>query len=919
MNRNALDARFRGSTAILALAIGSLFAVPAAAQDAPAPAPDAQAATPGTPQASNDAGKGPDIVVTGIRRSIADAISLKRNSTVIQDSITAEDIGKLPDQNIAETLGRIPGVQITRVEGQGTSVTVRGIGLNRLLLNGQAFAGSDRNGSPNLADVSPELLAGIDVIKAPSADLVEGWLGAIVNLKTKRPLDFKKPVFSARAEGAYADLVEKFGQKGSAFYTHSFADNRIGFLISGSYNHSRGATDLYASGGWTRQSGSDVTGDGVNDTFYRPLRLQEARNVYDDRRWALNGTIQARPTDELTLTFDGFKSHRSTDRTRIYSQLILTNAISGGQIGADGTLASGNFTGVTLRPLLYSGDSKSDNTAFSFNAAYVKDRWAINASASESRGNSAGLNGDGGVNGPGNDNVLVARQIAGDTVAVGYRGGSSAISPNYSVATNFDRFDPGQYEIFTTFDQDYINRNKGKDAALDLRYQADLGILKALKIGARIEDVKVFSGNAVAVYPAGNAITFSPLYDPTPANSLRANEVPGLNYGSLITLFPGSNSGFPSTILGGTADAKAFRAALGAIPPSFDPASAKGTINQVDQRTTAEFAKVEYGGAIGNGTFSGDFGVRLVQVKRHVEGYTLASSTVALPVTVDRTFNSVLPNFNLIVRPTDKLTFRFAAAKVTARPDLSTTGVGVSLQPVSMTGSAGNPDLKPFAATQFDVTAEYYFGKASMFSLSLFKKNVSAFTRIVQFTELHPEAPNNTLTGPAAYTYLVSRPQNGTNGTIKGFEINYQQAFTFLPAPFDGLGLAATYTYADSKTPNIDALTGATLPIPNSSKNSLSLVGYYEKGGFSGRVGYTYRSSYLVQQQAATAGGSLYAAGRGQLDASASLAVNKNVRFTVEAVNLTRDINSFYVNSKTRLSSSYEDDRRIYFGVAATF
>lgn len=859
-----------------------------------------------------------EVVVTGIRRSIADSIAQKRNSTVIQDSITAEDIGKLPDQNVAETLNRIPGVQITRVEGQGSAVTVRGIGLNRLLLNGQAFAGSDRNGSPNLADVSPELLAGIDVIKAPSADLIEGWLGAIINLKTKRPLDFKKPVFSARAQASYADLAEKFGKKGSAFYTHSFMDGKLGFLINGSFDQMRGAGDLYASGGWTQVSGVDITGDGTNDTFYRPLRLQQARNSYNDKRWALNGTIQFKPTDNLVLTLDGFRSHRTSDRVRSYQQLVLTNTITGGQI-SDGTLTTGNISGVTLRPLLYAGDGESDNSAIAFNAAYKADRWTVDFSASKSDGDSSGLNGNGGVDGPGNDNVLVARQIAGNTVAVGYRGGTSAISPDYSIATNFNRYDASQFEFFTNFDQDYINRNSGRDVALNARYEIDAGILKAIKVGARYEKLGVFSGNAVAVYPAGNAITIAPLADPTPGNSLRANEVPGINYGPLISLFEGRSGGFPGIILGGTADAATFRRALGVIAPSFDPVSAKGTINEVDQRTTAGYAKLEYGGDLGGATFSGDLGVRVVDVKRHVNGFTLASSTSAVPVSVDRKFRSVLPNFNLIVQPTDQLVLRFAAAEVTARPELSSTGVGVSLQPVSMTGTAGNPDLKPYAATQFDLTAEWYFARASMISLSLFKKNVSAFTRIVQFTELHPEAPNNTMTGPAAITYLVSRPENGTDGKIDGFEVSYQHALTFLPAPFDGLGFSLAYTYAKSTTPNVDALTGKTLPIPNASKNSLSAVGYYEKGPFSGRVAYSYRSSYLVQQQAASAGGSLYAAGRGQLDASASLKLSEQVRLTVEGVNLTRDINSFYVNDATRLFSAYQNDRRVYFGAAVTF
>lgn len=906
MKTSTLGVRLLQSASVSAVTLALLGAPAAFAQTADAAS--------STPPEDNTV-----VVVTGIRRSIADSISLKRKSDVIQDSITAEDIGKLPDQNISETLSRVPGVQITRVEGQGSSVTVRGIGLNKLLLNGKSFSGSDRNGNPNLADVSPELLAGIDVIKAPSADLVEGWLGAIIDLKTKRPLDFRKPVLSGRVESSYADMADKFGYKASAFYTHKFLDGKLGALVSGSYNRSYGEANIYASGGWTRVTGVDVTGDAVADTFYRPLRLQAFSNLYDDKRWALNGTLQFKPTDNLTLTLDGFRSRRDSDRVRTAQQLILTNTITGGQIAADGTLTNANFSGVTLRPLLYAGDSFSENSAVSFGSTYTKGRWTAHLNASRSDGNGAGLNGDSGVNSPGNDNVLVARQIAGNTVNVGFGTGGSPLSPNYSIGTNFNRMDPSQYEFFTNFDQDYINKNSARDADFDVRYETGLNFLTAVKVGARTEDLRVFSGNAVAVYPAGNSITMSPLHDPTPTNSLRANEVPGVDYGRQVSIFDGEDGAFPRTLLSGTADAAAFRAALGATAPSFDPVSAKGTINQVAQKTNAYFAKLEFGSELAGLPFSGNIGVRQVDVQRDVTGYTLVSSTTALPVSVKREFHDTLPSFNLIVRPSSKLAFRFAAAKVTARPDLSTTGVGVSLSPVSMTGTAGNPDLKPYRATQYDLTAEWYFATASQLSLSVFKKDVSAFTTITQFTEEHQEAPNNTLTGPAAYTYLVSRPNNGTEGKVDGFEVNYQHALSFLPAPFDGLGYSLAYTYADSKTPNIDALTGKVLPLPNSSKESLSAVGYYEKGPFSGRIAYTHRSSYLMQQQAATAGGSLYAAARSQWDASASYKLNDQIRFTIEAVNIGKDLNSFYVNDKSRLFSSYMDDRRIYFGVSATY
>ena len=415
----------------------------------------------------------------------------------------------------------------------------------------------------------------------------------------------------------------------------------------------------------------------------------------------------------------------------------------------------------------------------------------------------------------------------------------------------------------------------------------------------------------MAVYPALST------YDPTPGTSLRVNEVLGLNYGATINDFmDGEGGAFPRILLSGTTDPDVFRQFLHATPPTLNTVASKGTINAVNQKTDATFVKFDYAGTLAGIEYSGDIGVRQVNVHRVANGYTLVGTTAALPVSVTREFDSTLPNFNLVIKPTTQFTVRFDAAKVTARPPLSSTGVGVSLFPVTNTGTAGNPDLKPFAATQYDVSAEWYFAPASMLSVAVFKKDISAFTRIIQVSEDHPEAPNNT-TGQT--TYLVNRPVNGTQGTVNGFEVDYQHALSFLPAPFDGLGYTLTYTYSDSKTPNIDELTGKTLPLPFASKNSANAILYYEKGAFSGRVAYNYRSAFLVVQQSAGTGGSLWNDARGQWDASASYKLNDQYRLTFEAVNITKDVNSFYVSNPNRINNSLQGDRRVFFGVTATF
>lgn len=895
------------------LVLASAQSSPARAEPAEEqPAPQSSGDGGGQESASTSEPVLESITVVGIRKSIAEAIDLKRDATRIMDSISAEDIGKLPDQNIAETLSRIPGVQVTRVEGEGKSITVRGLGLNKLLLNGKSFIGSARNGDPNLSDVSPELLAGVDVIKAPSADLVEGWLGAVINLRTKRPLDLADSVISGRLQSSYADRAEEWGEKASGFVAHTFADRRFGVLLSGSYSSSTGASDIYQSGGWTQVSNVDATGDGVNDTFFRPLRLMSWANTYEDERYSVNASVQWRPIDELTFTLEGVKSRRETDRQRSTQQAILTNNITNGVIDSSGTLVSGDFSGVTMRPLIYGGDSYSDNKYLSGNAQWVKDRWTANLNASVSKGEGAGLGGDGGNNNSGNDNVLVARQRGGNFASVTYDAAGSNVSPNYGFNANYDIYDPSQYEIYSTFHVDYVAENKGHDADFDVEYQLD-GFFKSVKVGARTEKIEVFGGNPLSSYPALSS------HDPTPGSPLLATEVPGLSYSGVRGgMFPGESGSFPRSVLTGSVDFNQIRSALGATPISFDTPGAKATINQVEQTTDALFAMVRFGSDVLGVPMTGDLGVRQVNVDRESFGYTILGNE-ALAARAGKSFSDTLPNLNLIFDLREDLRLRFAAAKVVARPDLTSTGVGISLQPVSMTGFSGNPDLDPFRATQFDTTVEWYFAPASLVAVGAFYKDVSAFTTSVEVVEEHPEAPNSTLTGPAAYTYILGRPVNGRDGRIQGVELNYQQALTMLPQPFDGFGYAFTYTYADSDTPEKDELTGQTLPIPNSSEHSANAVVYYEKGPFSGRVAYNYRSEYMTNGGSIASGGSNYADARGQVDVSASFRINDSFQLTFEGVNLTREINSFYRTNPGRLYSSYLDDRRIYFGVAATF
>ncbi|WP_448659119.1 TonB-dependent receptor [Sphingomonas sp. CJ99] len=901
MQRSSMNRCRIASALLMASGASLVWAMPASAQE--------QAADP-TEAAADD-----EIVVTGIRASIAEALNTKRNASNILDSISAQDIGKLPDQNVSETLSRIPGVQITRVEGEGSKINVRGIDLNRTLLNGKNFIGAATNGDPNLNDFPSEILASVDVIKSPSADLIEGWLGALINLKTRRPLDLREPLIAGRIQGSYGDQAEQLGGKISATFGTKLFDDRVGIMLSGTGSVFNGRTFGLFTRGFTQVTGLTATGPGANaPRLFRPNRIESYDLRYETERYGLNGTIQARPVDELTITFDALHSRADTARTRNVNQILFTNTLTNVVALADGTIDRATVGGVTIRPIIFDGPNVNETSAYALSLNWNKGRWDINLNASRSSGDGDGAN-DGSSNSAsyyaGNDYVVVTRQLAGNTAAVTYDWTTADNPvPDYNISANYDVTSPNQYEGFTTVDQQYPTRNFGRDADFDATYTLDWGWLKSVKVGGRIDEQSLTQ----RVVGITHDLTRG---DPTPANSLRATEIAGLTYaGQSNDYFSGERGAFGRTILVGSFDPIAFRDRFGANRTNADFARELGTVFDVSQDNRAVFAMANFGGDLGGVEFSGNVGVRYVDSRRRSEGFSLTGPTTALPVAEEVNFKNTLPSFNLSVLPASNVTLRAAASKIVARPPLALTGVGIQFNPTAGTGSAGNPLLRPFEATQYDLSAEWYFARASLFSLALFRKDISAFTRTIQQIENRPEVVAPGLTNTL---YVISRPVNGTDGRIDGFEANYFHAFTFLPAPFDGLGVNVSYTYSKGTTPNVDELTGETLSLPNLSKHSYNLVGYYEKDGLNLRVAYNYRSAFLVAQQTAALGGSIYQNDFGQLDASASYRIGKNITLTLDGINLTRANRTLFTGTENRLTTSWRDDRRVYFGASFTF
>jgi iron complex outermembrane recepter protein len=844
-----------------------------------------------------------DIVVTGIRASLQESINVKRAAGSIVDVITAQDIGKLPDQNVAESMSRVTGVQISRREGDGSNFTIRGISQNRLEINGRNFIGPGSGGNAALETISPEILASIVVVKSPAADMPEGALGATVNLRTKRPLELDDFVVAGRIQGAYADQADHVGYRGSAFVSKKLG-NRFGILASVAYSDTKTLGYSFDTGGWTQTNAIDGNGDGIDDPgLFRPNRFMA--RVFDraEQRLTLNGTAQWRPTDELEIILDATYNHLKRQRNSVNYQVLFNNNDTDATVNDEGTVVAGTFTGVTVRPLIYDEPTDLKSTLFGGSVKWEHDRAKVSLDMSYSRGKGS----DGG---PGASFTYVVVPRTGNVANASYDFRPGNAVPDLAIDANFDVNDPTRYQLLSIFDYDAVTDNKGYDARLDWQYETGWGILSSVEAGMRYERVELLAADPQNLPVAASLLATG---DRNRDGILTVDELPGLSYGKDYgSFFPGEGGAFPRNLLGGTLDKGAARDGLGlGAPDPYDTSITVGptSIKDVTQDTLGAYVKANFEGTAAGLAYSGNAGIRYVDTARATLGYLSPTATTV----IRSDFGYWLPSANLSVNFGEDVTLRLAAAKVISRPGLNQVSASFVPNTVSMTGSRGNPNLRPFEAKQADATLEWYFAPASSLTGAVFYKKVDSFTVTTVSREFVPGFSER------FGLFDISQPQNGEDGSIKGFELVWQQGLRFLPAPFDNLGIQANYTYVDSRTPLKDAITGDRLPLPGLSRDSYTLIGYYEDKIFSLRAAYTWRSQYLNSVGGAASGGNNYVAARGQLDASAQINLTRNLRLTIEGINLTREIDSQYLGEPDRLTFTAREDRRIFFGVAASF
>ncbi len=945
-----------------ALALAAALGLPSAglaqtarsdASNLPATVPQDQAGT-GVPE--GDAGTQADIVVTGFRASLNAALDTKREATGIVDVIKAEDIADFPDNNLAESIQRIPGVAITRDQGEGRNITVRGLGPNftRVRINGieglsttggaDASGGANRSRSFDFNVFASELFNSITVRKSASADVEEGSLGATVDLQTARPLDYRDD-FTVAGSGQIGlnDLSNAVDPKLAGLVSAKFADGTIGVLVSGSYSERGILEEGPSTVRWER--GSDNGGFAAASTlpqgaqqgfaFFHPRIPRYDSYRYQTERLGLTGSVQWQPSDRTLLSFDALYAKFTSERAEQYLEAISfsrsgtgkpqTVILPGAVVNETNSLVSGTFNNVDVRVesrfdrlttefQQYTGSLRQafgDRARIDLLGGYSKSAFAnpIQTTVALDANNVQGYTYDftDGRNprfGYGNLNVL---DPAAFTLA------EIRLRPQY--VDNDFRVGRGQFELDAT-------------EALKLRVGGDYK-----EYGYSSQEFRRASETDVAGLVApGQLGPLSRIYSFSPDTELN-----------------GTPSGFVVPDLGRFADTLGIYSNTGRFAlTGVTNASARGNFTTVDERDLGFYGQIAYAGDVAGILVKMDAGVRWVETKQTSTGYQNLANGFLL-VEVDRTYDNWLPSLNVSADLTDKLVARAAAARVMARPNIGTVNPGgsFSVSGGNRTLTLGNPFVNPTEATDVDLSFEYYFNRETALVIGLFYKDISSFvatsTQQVPFNQLG--LPADLLTGTTAQPtdlFTVTQPVDSDGGTLKGFEIGFQSPFRFLPGFLSNLGIQANYTYVKSNIeyPLANAVGAPVVvrPLTNLSKHSANGTLYYEDQRFSLRGSVAYRSGYLTnvpgRNGVAPGAGPAFNTNSGQptfndvegvrstinVDMAASLKVTENVSLTLEAINLTDQYVDQYIDSAAdRLSVYHHTGRQFYFGARFKF
>jgi iron complex outermembrane receptor protein len=884
-----------------------------------------------------------EIVITGFRASLAEAIDIKRDEAAAVDAIVAEDIADFPDLNLSESIQRIPGVAITRDAGEGRQISVRGLGpqFTRVRINGmEALAtggGTDAVGGTNRARsfdfnvFASELFNSITVRKSSSAEVEEGALGATVDLRTAMPFDYDGFTMAASGQVHYNDLSESTDPRLAFLISNRWGD--IGALFSVAYSDRESLEEGASTVRWQNGAGSGA-GFTTENTSYTLAQLNAAfrpriprYDVYqhEQERIGVTGALQWRPTNATELTLSALYANFEGTRSESFLQSPTFSTNGGTGVGGvivqdaeiqGNSLVYGEFDNVDIRSELRFDELQTEFTQVTLDVEHeFNDRLRLRGFAGFAESDH---------NNPVQTTLLFDADNIQDYV-YDFRADNRLPLISYGAT---DVTDPAAWHLEQIRLRPQTAFNSYETIQGDLAF--DINEIFTLKGGLvwrgyEFESTEQRRSNGTLSNQEGVIPGF-------------AAAEPISNY-SLLMQMSGSGLNIPSGVPMAwlVPDINAAATIFGLYNPANFPMGiepALGNNFNVEEQNLGGFVQLDWRST--EGRFRGNFGVRYVETEQSSTGYTF-SAGLPVQTTTDREYDDIYPSMNLVVEPVDDLLFRFAAARVMSRPGLGflNPGASVSVSGNNRTVTAGNPELDPTTANAVDISAEWYFEEGALFSIAYFFRDIDSFVQTVRedapFTGNPLGLPDSVAIaacgvqfpatcGPG-FDWAFNLPRNTPGGPLQGWEIGLQLPFYFLPDFWSNFGLLANYTMVESDVDYVNS-TGAVVlsgPLVGLSERSYNATLYYEDDRFSARVSAAYRSDYPTTLPGRNGNATEDTAETLNIDAAARYNISDNFALTFEGVNLTDEVNDQFLTPDSRLSFYHHYGRSLFFGARFTY
>lgn len=920
---------------VLPLALAAAYGPGALAQETTAPATPESAPQDATPPAGDNASNTGNtnsntVVVTGFRSSLQKALNLKQQAIGVRDSIVAEDIGKFPESNVAESLQRVPGVILNRDDSsaEGQRISIRGLPTEYSVttLNGApvnttstSTIGSAARGF-NYDVFASELFGRVDFYKTPLAELSEGGMGGVVDLQTPRPFDNPKRTIRYAITGSYNTMSEKADPMGFALYSNTWGkwgflagaahskavNNRSGFEATGGYNSSRNGSMNPVMGNFAytldyddpRANLSGYTRSQVDNAFLpRIYRFYGSQNRRE--RDGLVSSLQFKDGD-LNVSLDGLYSKLQNSRDELYYGLLIRNTKTTNRNAPAGQSGHNGFVPLNVRidPSSNLLTGTFGNTSYSSGVTYGEDQTKFGYLALNGRWAARpGLVMTGQLSANNSDAIsysdTMSGQIFGVDSTIDY--GSDHVYP--SMSSPVDYTNPANFTGFDITTGWTRETDKGRQARLVLDYDYDLfagwtghlkGGLVYVQTSKGVEKRNGTAGMKAKLVGIGDA-------------GVRGNMVADLPIQNLDmgSGWPHRFGTFTRDYVFSTWDPLAYNTGA-----AFTPAQSFSATEKV----STGFVQSDFKGQVLARELRINAGVRWSQTRLGIDNFQ-KNGNVYEPNQESGKYTNVLPAVSAAYDLTDELILRASYGKTISRASLSIIAAQTVIPNMfDNTATSGNPNLKPQQSKNMDTALEWYFQRGSLLSAAYFKKELTdatvSTTTQTTFGALGlPDTSLGAIFQDANGRVDPNLPMtlrtyaNAGKQTLKGYELAYQQDFSFLPEPFKGLGALASYTHIDPFN-SMKWITNAGKEIQVNSvpKYAYSFTTYYEKGPWATRLSYNYKGRSLHGDNPKNNGDDLirWRAARGYLDGTISYKINENLELRLDALNLTNTLSYDY-------------------------